>query len=334
MLPSSSNAKKVRLVCAMVVTFVVSLPLAGIGIASAGAVITTGSVSIGVFDEGHLGSGGVGISIAGVGDAIIPGCLCEGWGVSADGIAGYANVASDGGANNLVVDSFVSGTSSATSTVHLGSLPTLTVTQAYGPSGGAPLNLFEDLVTITNTGPAITDLRYRRVMDWDVPPTPFNEFVTIGGLPAANLIFSGDQGFASANPLSPAPAIVCTDNTNVTDCGPADHGSVFDLQFGPLGTGESRSFSVFYGGAFSETAAFAALGAVGAEIFSLGQSNGGQITGAPGTYIWGFKGVGGTPVGPTPPPGAVPEPGTFLLLGTGGALLYRRLRKTKPQEKV
>src|SRR5689334_2509259 len=79
--------------------------------AQAGQVITSGPVSMGIFDEGHLGFDRVGLNLAGVGDAIIPGCLCEGWGVAGNGVAGYANVSEDGGPNNLVVDSFT-GTAS------------------------------------------------------------------------------------------------------------------------------------------------------------------------------------------------------------------------------
>src|SRR5262245_23391370 len=53
--------------------------------AHAGAVISNGPVSLGIFDTGNLGfnpgTGAVGLSLAGVGDAITPGILAEGWGV-------------------------------------------------------------------------------------------------------------------------------------------------------------------------------------------------------------------------------------------------------------
>jgi len=292
--------------------------------AQAGAVIDNGSgVSMGIFDQGHLGFDGVGIFLAGVGDAITPGCLCEGWGVAGNGIPGWGSV-DDGGISNLTVDSFVSTASTATSIVHLTSLPDLMVTQAYAPSVGAPATLFEDLVTITNTsGATITDIRYRRVMDWDVPPTEFDEFVTIGGLPAANLLFSNDNGFDTSNPLGGTGGDLagCGTLVNFTDCGPADHGAHFDFGFGDLAAGESKSFSIFYGAARTEGDALAALGAVSAEIYSLGQSNGGEKTGAPGTFIFAFKGVGGTPFEP------IPEPTSMMLLGTGLAgLLASRKR--------
>jgi type IV pilus assembly protein PilY1 len=285
--------------------------------ANAGAVITSGPISMGIFDQGHVGFDFVGITFAGVGDALTPGCMCEGWGVAGNGIAGWASVA-NGGISNITVDSFASTASTATSIVHLTSLPSLQITQAYAPSAGAPTALFQDTVTIANTGAVdILDIRYRRVMDWDVPPTEFAEYVTIGGLPATNLLYSDDNGFTHSSPLSPSsPLMAGTVNTNFTDFGPDDHGALFDFGFGTLAAGTSRTFSIYYGAADTESGAMAALGAVGAEIFSLGQSScaGCQISGSPATYIFGFGGVGGTPIDGTP---VIPEPSTMALLASG-----------------
>src|SRR5262249_39731033 len=149
------------------------------------------------------GTGAVGLSLAGVGDAITPGILAEGWGVAGNGIWGGADRDEIGGGSfNVTVDSFSSTATTATSTVHLSTLPDLQIRQAYAPSAGAPNQLFEDVVTLTNNGgSAINDLRYTRAMDWDIPPTVFNEFVTHGGLPAANLLYSDDNGFTAPNPL-------------------------------------------------------------------------------------------------------------------------------------
>ncbi len=292
----------------------------------AGAVITSGPVSLGVFDEGNLGFGGTGLGFAGVGDAITPGCLCEGWGVAGSGISGYANFSVDG-IVNLTLDSFGSTATTATSMVSLTSLPSLSVTQAYAPSVGAPIALFENVVTIVNTGgETITDVRYRRVMDWDIPPTAFSEFVTIGGLPAAAVTFTNDQGFDSADPLSGTFGEIagCGTSVNFTDCGPADHGAHFDFAFGDLDPDESVTFSIFYGATPSQSSAFAALAAVEAEVYSFGQNSIDPGTGTPATYIFAFKGVGGTPVSP----GVIPEPASFLLMGSGLAgLAWRGRRK-------
>ena len=99
--------------------------------------------------------------------------------------------------------------------------------------------------------------------------------------------------------------------------GPADHGALFDFDFGSLAAGQSVSFDIFYGAATSTVDAIDALSDVGAEVYSLGQWGAGGTDGAPITYAFGFKGVGGTPI----PPSGVPEPASFGLIAIGSGLL-------------
>jgi hypothetical protein len=204
--------------------------------------------------------------------------------------------------------------------------------------------LYENQVTIENIGSvAVDSLTYRRIMDWDIEPTPFNEYVTIdwtgsGGdgstanKPTALLNFN-DNGFSSPNPLVPisspiGPGTCSTANVAFIDCGPNDHGAVFDFGFGTLAAGQKKTFSIFYGGAGNTAGAYAALAAVGAEIWSLGKPStlGNPASGEPNTFIFAFKGVGGTPIATD-----VPEPGSVLgLLAIGalgaGSILKRKLK--------
>jgi hypothetical protein len=259
-------------------------------------------------------------------DATTPGCMCEGFGVSANGIAGYDG---NGFSNLTILDpgGTTVGTSGYQTLVALTSLPGVTIAHDYHPS--ASPNLYEATVTITNTTAAtVTDVRYNRTMDWDVPPTDFNEFVTLKGAGLGDLIDSCDDGFESANPLSDCSAIVAgNEDANFTDVGPFDIGARFTFGFGDLAAGASKTFKIYYGAAGSESAALAALALAGAEgIYSLGQSNGGQTSGAPATFIFGFGGVGAPPIDPDPT--AVPEPASMLLIGGGLAGgLFKRLRK-------
>jgi uncharacterized repeat protein (TIGR01451 family) len=282
------------------------------------ALISNGTVQLGVNPEGHLNAPGgtpsaeVGTTVVGVryvptdGDGTSPGCLCEGWGVADAGtsVSGFANAAS--GIGNITVESFESTGTTATSVVTIGS--TFRVTHVYQPSAETD-NLYEVLVSIENTsGSTLSDVRYRRVMDWDIAPNTFAEFVTIQGSEGAeDILATTDNGFASGDPLSARGQILFSGDA--VDSGPADHGALFDFGFGELAAGATRDFTIFYGAAATETGALNALGQVGAEVFSLGQGNWdgtgdpftrptprgtfGAETGQPHTFIFAFEGVGG-----------------------------------------
>jgi hypothetical protein len=172
----------------------------------------------------------------------------------------------------------------------------LRVTHFYHPSSTP--NLYQADVTIENISESPVDLRYRRVMDWDIEPTPFNEFVTINGGTAADLEFTSDNGFATANPLGGRGSLSCPANTDFVDCGPDDHGALFDFNFGTVAPGATKDFRIFYGAAASEAEANAALAAVGAEAFSFGQPStiNGPTLETPNTFIFAFAGIGGAPV--------------------------------------
>jgi hypothetical protein len=270
------------------------------------ACIDNGTVLLAVRPEGDLnsfdgtgspaGPGDVGLEFVPTGnDATSPGCLCEGWGVADAGsaVTGYANVAVDG-VQGMTLETFTHTSSTAVSVVNIQN--TFRVTQNYHPAAQTP-NLYDATVTIANiSGHALSDVRYRRVMDWDIEPTAFHEFVTIDGGNASELLFDSDNGFETANPLGARSDSGHTGN--FADAGPADHGALFDFGLGSLAAGASTTFHVFYGAAATEAAALTAVNAVGAEVFSLGQPDtpDGPTVGTPNTFVFAFAGVGGAAI--------------------------------------
>lgn len=287
--------------------------LSGQNAALADEIIDNGVVQLGVLDFGNLINGGIGLTyIPTSGEALAPGCACEGWGIADFGVGtGFGRSQSNGNSGTGTSVLTVSGAGTLGTSTGNAAISTTTITEGGNPfaevihnfHASASANLFQVDVSITNLGGVpIADLRYRRVMDWDVPPTEFSEFVTLQGWPATALVASSDDGFENPNPnTDPLTAITATStvNGNFADDGPADHGAAFEFSFGTLAAGAVKSFRIFYGAAASITEALASLGAVGAEVYSLGYPSNGLADGAPNVFIFAFAGVGGVPLGGT-----------------------------------
>lgn len=289
------------------------------GSAFAGALIDNGTIQLGVNDSGNLNyrPGGVGLVYMPTGnDSTFPGCTCEGWGagIGETRTGGWVNDAFGG--SGITPFSFTSTGSTATSVVNVAG--GLRVTHTFAPSAETA-NLYRVHVDITNTsGANITDLRYTRVMDWDIEPTPFSEYVTHQGTTTTpSVLFASNDGFHTGNPFAPYSSRGATGD--FVDVGVDDHGSQFHFGFGALAAGATYSFDIFYGAAASEAAMLAALGAVSVEMFSLGQSSntGGSTLGVPNTFAFGFRGVGGDVILPNP----VPLPAAAWLFAAGLAAL-------------
>lgn len=321
-----------RKLLAAAATAALLLPMA----ANAQAIISNGTVRLGINQTGELNfddfaphpgafTNIVGLrSVSSGHEATADGCTCEGWGAAVAGVDTVYRNTSVGSSSvfssSMSTDYAGAGTEGtyAVSTVVSGT-EALVVKHDYHAS--ATPFLYQVDVTITNnTANDFTSATlYRRTMDWDIEPTPFNEFSTIrGAAGAANVLEADDNGFCNSNPLSGScfgtPA-------NFEHLGPYDHGASFTFSFDALKAGASQTFTIFYGVAPSERAAINALATVGAEVYSLGQAN---IGGSPGdeSFIFGFKGVGGTVVT------GVPEPASWALMiggfGLAGAAIRRR----------
>jgi hypothetical protein len=288
-----------------------------------------------VGDAGNLAGEPYGIYLkAQNADSVTPGCFCEGWGAAYDGTVQGNSSNDNGGNTNVTGVSFTSTADTATSVVTIGNL---NVSQAYAPAsaGGVAANwLFQDTVTITNTGATTdTNVEYARSTDWDINPTEFNEIETLGGWPATDLVYSVNNGFCADDPLTlqtSCTAITTSEgsawtNTNFTQNGVADQGSSFLFDFGSLAPGASVTFDIFYGAATDNAIAMAALAGVGAQVYVLGYASdgpGGTANLDSGTWLFAFAGVGGTPI-------STPEPATLALSGAGLLGLYALRRKKR-----
>ncbi len=314
-------------------------------LAAANAILVSpnGTVRIGINDSGSLDTtaggqtAGIGYNFTGQGgrtgfqDALTPGCPCEAWGVAANGIGGQ--VGESTGNQGITVNAPGSTATTFTSNTALTALSGLSVTQTYSIGAQTATGaLFQNTITLHNgTGATITDLRFARAMDWDVPPTEFSEFVTIQGTGSTpSLLHSTDNGFANANPMTATgdTGIIGPVNADGTT-GPSDHGALFVFGFGALADGEDFTFNIFYGAGRDASDALALLGLIGPELYSLGMSSsGGTAARNLPTFVFAFNGVGGDVIVPPDGGGAVPAPASLALIGLGAiALAARRKRE-------
>ena len=255
------------------------------------------SVALGVNDAGHLnfsdplGFGPVNARTTGLSyrfpdgtwrDATASGCLCEGWGVAVtdplgNRVAGFVNQAAGNG--GLTGGVFGSTTTTASSLIQLADYP-VDIKHFYGVSS-VP-NVFQGNITITNSGTeTVTDVVYRRVLDWDVPATELFEYVSHFGVESnlesagGKVRFASNNGFASSDPGWYPGEILLSDssiNVDFFQKGSADQGSVFDFAFGDLAPGESRTFNIFYGAAANLADAQATIEKLKPDVWSFGQS--------------------------------------------------------------
>jgi hypothetical protein len=227
-------------------------------------------------------------------DYVSPGCPCEGWGIADLGtnVSGYADESS--GTANLNLTSFTHTATTAKSIVVVPGA--FQVTHSFHTTG-ATKSLFQVDITVKNISAGVmNDVVYRRLVDWDMEPTAFSEYVTINKGTSKKVRYTSDNGFSDADPLVPGGSIDFVGNATLN--GPDDHGALFDIALGKLAKGSSVTFHMFYGAAPQQAAAQTALKAVSAQAYSLGEP---MVTvplalGGPGTAILAFTAVGGTAI--------------------------------------
>jgi hypothetical protein len=263
-------------------------------------VISNGTLSLGVNPTGNLVIPDPGAAVPGIGstplgvglrfgsaEALAIAIPTEGWGFgdAAGGTVGFVDL-NEGPPVNLTVESFQRTATEATSVVRVGEA--FRVTHHF--SSVSP-NLYEVEITTENiSGLNHPDLRYRRVMDWDIPPTAFSEFVTVAGIATTPGVSASNNNYqASANPQSALGGSATGDFSS----GPGDLGTVFDVAFG-LAAGASKTFRFYYGAAGTFSDARSAAVSKGLEVVTLARPSTPALDGTPNTFIGGFKNLGGT----------------------------------------
>lgn len=250
-------------------------PPPGASSAASGGVIATGDVQMGIRPDGALIASDIGLTRNGTGDALSPGCACEGWGAGATGLSGATG---GNGGGNMTQEAFWATADRASSATRIGSC--LRVIHNYRPWAVAADVFANDVLFENLCDQPLEEVQYARALDWDVPPSEFHEYVTIQGADDPMVVFASDDGFATPF-IEARPQIRFTGNA--VDDGPEDHGAFIVLRVGSLAPGQTRSLRLFWGAHASEAAALAAIATTPARIYTLGQSEPG---GGPATYFF------------------------------------------------
>ena len=288
------------------------------------AIIGNGIVRMAINKEGNLisrGSPGIGLQYNHGSEwfeVLRWGGYAEGFGVSAT--IKSTNTSFWGGATNPFFSSYLDSkpiisTESEATTVAKVTTGPLKVTHKFAPSKHTKY-LYEITVTYKNTSQneTLTDLRYRRNMDWDVyPPWIFRECVSIfydSSSDPKYLEYSTNYGFSTSNPtsdVSRSGTFTCPDIRNCPDGGvlnngPRDNGAMFNFLFKECGHKiklppcTKFQFKIYYGAAPNKAAANRAVRAVGSTVTSFAfnpVTRNGSCSDAdgtnPGVFIFGFN---------------------------------------------
>jgi hypothetical protein len=236
-----------------------------------GAVASDGTVDIGVSRFGDLIDEGIGLRFADNpdSDVLSNGCWCENWGIGLPGTSDAAGTSTAGDATGIADAELTASDGHVTSAVTFtGGLSDYRMIQDVHPSS-VPGLMQMDVTVQNQTIDTLPALSYRRSVDWDMPPTQFDESVSwqqvSSGAPFVR--FTSDDGFGSTD-LAQQP-------TWLTDSGwfgfqdGCDRGSQLEVQLDSIGAFGSTGFTLYYGLADDEASAEDAVAAVGAQAYSL-----------------------------------------------------------------
>ena len=253
-------------------------------------------------------------------DYILPGTPRDSWGITGSTGSAFADY-QDYGTLGISSTLITPGLNSATAVSSL--MNGIALTQVYNFFAPNILSIQE---TVTNTtGADIDNVIFRRNVDFDVPPTAFNE--NVFGVLGANASVVGNSyyGFENPNPSSPF-GYQCGTSCNQT----GDLGVGIDLGLGTLTAGSSKTFAYYYGinqpgqnlnDLFSQAQGLGLNYLIGAQS----SENGAYPGLGSGAAFLGVSSVGTIA-------GAVPEPATWamMILGVGAVgFAMRRSRKAK-----
>ena len=105
-------------------------------------------------------------------------------------------------------------------------------------------------VTVVTHGALVNSdhVTYRRAVDSDVAPTPFDEYVTWAKTPDgddSHVVVLTNDGFAYPDPTSAATSLGSVGY--VDRYGPSDQGGLIDLDLGPVRPGSPVTFTLYFG---------------------------------------------------------------------------------------
>lgn len=248
-------------------------------------------------------------------DYILPGTPRDSWGIASSAGSAYADYQNFGTAG-ITGTSITPGLNSATAISMLAN--GIQLTQTYNFFAPNILSIQEFITNTTNA--AISNVIFRRNVDFDVPPTAFNE--NIFGVLGSNsaVVGNSNNGFENPDPTNPFTS-QCGASCNLV----GDLGVGIDLGLGTINAGSSATFAYYYGinqpgqnlnGLFSQAQGLGLNYLIGAQ-----SSENGQYPGlGSGSGFLGVSSIGTIA-------GAVPEPATWGLMILGFGFVGAGLRR-------